>query len=98
MDKIQSEKTMIVGLAIGSMLDTHLSLMQNLLSEEDFNELRSKIGQCMGVIHFEILDPIWKSNPDLLPEFMDGSYKLNDTFQKKASEMCKQFHANLSGE
>ncbi|WP_152005103.1 hypothetical protein [Desulfoluna spongiiphila] len=95
MNRKQCEKTIIVALAAGSLFDTHLSQSKESMNEDEFNDLKRKIGNCMGRIYTEILNPLWNSNPELRPKQCGGSYQMNDTLQSKTIEICKQFHSKF---
>lgn len=92
---LQSEKTMIIALAAGSLFDTHLSESKATMEENEFNELKQKTGHCMGKIYTELLNPLWESNPKLRPTQAGGSHLVDDELQTQVIQLCKQLHSDL---
>lgn len=95
MSKEESQKTMLIALAAGSLFDTHLSELRKTMEEAEFNELKKKIGRCMGSMYSELLNPIWESNPDLRPTFVGGNYQVDEKWLSQAKELCQQLHSDI---
>lgn len=91
MDKKIAEKTALVAHQSSMLLDAHLKNLQEVLEKEEFSLLCRKFGNAMGEIYFQLLEPIYKEHPDLLPEKMGGPYKTNDSMYKELSKVVSKY-------
>ena len=57
--------------------------------EEEFEAYKYQVGKCMGEIYLSILEPIFEEHPDLLPENLGGSFKMDKDFQRQVVDSCK---------
>jgi len=93
MDKVIAEKTALIGQQVSMILDSHLGDIQDSVETNEFKELCQKVGKVMGEVYFQLLDPIWKEHPELLPEKMGGNYKINESMYKELYEVIQK-HVN----
>jgi hypothetical protein len=54
-----------------SNLDQSVSLVMESCDKQEFQEYRKIIGDVMGVLFLDILDPVYKLHPDLKPDELD---------------------------
>ena len=90
MDRELAEKTMIVALQSSALLNQYLEILQENLEPEEFKQYTRKVGKVMGETLIEILNPIWKEYPELLPVEMDGKYKKSEKYAKQTHEFLKK--------
>ncbi len=91
MNRQIAEKTALVAQQSSMLLDSHLRDLQEVMSKAEFKATCQKFGKAMGEIYLQLLDPIWKEHPDLLPEKMGGSYKVNETMYKELYEVVQKY-------
>ena len=70
-DKKTAEKVSRLLLNCCSDLDQSVSLVLESCDKEEFQEYRMTIGDVMGTIFLDILDPIYKLHPELKPDKLD---------------------------
>lgn len=67
-DKIVAAEISVLMLEIGAKLDTSVSLVQQSCDESELNTYRSAVGEIMGRMLINIMNPIYKQHPELKPE------------------------------
>ena len=60
-------------------LDGTLSFIKANCSDEDFRKYRRAVGVAMGELYLEILEPLFKEHPSLIPANWDWLKKDLDT-------------------
>lgn len=58
---------------VSSKLNNSLLEMQSILSDDEFNQYRLAVAKVLGEIFIEILHPIHKKYPELIPKEMKDS-------------------------
>jgi hypothetical protein len=58
-------------LGIAAKLDESIALLAPHLSEEDYANYRGAVGELMGRMLLEFLNPLYKQYPSLKPERLD---------------------------
>ncbi len=91
MNKKIAEKTALVAQMSSMILDAQLRELKEVLDEEEFKALAKKFAKPMGYIYFELLSPIWDEYPELLPDKMGGSYKINDEMYRELQEVVQKY-------
>ncbi|EFB1501572.1 hypothetical protein FJ881_16835 [Escherichia albertii] len=66
-DKTVAADVSALMLEIGSELDASVSLVQQTCDESEFNNYRSAVGEIMGRMLVDIMNPIYKQHPELKP-------------------------------
>ncbi|HEY3699071.1 MAG TPA: hypothetical protein VGK97_07050 [Spongiibacteraceae bacterium] len=69
------------------ILDSFLNELRGKLSPDEFSEYCKKFGKVMGEAYIEILAPIWKQYPELLPKKMGGKYNFSDEIYKNIYDL-----------
>ena len=87
----EAEKTALIAQQSSIILDSHLNYLKEVLDEDEFKVMCKKVGKVMGEAYFQILDPIWKEFPELLPEQMGGNYKVDKGMHKDFQELVKKY-------
>lgn len=77
MNRQVAEQILSVVLQSTFVLDSYLLELRDKLEPEEFKDICLRFGKIMGEAHFEVLSPLWKQYPDLLPDKMGGPYKTN---------------------
>lgn len=54
-------------LELGGKLDASVALVQATCSEQDFNRYRRVVGELMGTMLLEVMNPLYQTHPDLKP-------------------------------
>jgi hypothetical protein len=54
-------------LEIGAKLDTSVALVQDTCEELEFNRYRRVVGELMGTMLLEVMNPLYQTHPDLKP-------------------------------
>lgn len=62
-----SEQISVVMIAMGAKLDEMVALVQNSCPSEDFIRFRRAVGQIMGIMLLDIMNPIYSEWPDIKP-------------------------------
>lgn len=86
-----AEKTALIAQQSSMILDSHLNYLKEVLDEEEFEDICKRFGKVMGEAYFQILDPIWKAHPDLLPEKMGGKYKVDENIYLEFQSLVKKY-------
>jgi hypothetical protein len=55
----------------GAKLDDSVRLVMESCSEDEFHTYRRAVGKVMGEMLLEIMNPIYREHPDLLPEGLE---------------------------
>ncbi|MCG7200223.1 hypothetical protein MD273_10860 [Marinobacter pelagius] len=77
MNKDDAEKLSILLMQVSGKLDQSVRFVMDHDSKENFEKYRQRIGKVMGELFLEVLQPLWKEHPELLPEDMEGPYKVD---------------------
>ena len=72
MDKELAKETLLLGIAVGGMLDSQLKKIQQECDAEEFSLYAKRFAQVMGYLLTEIKMPIFNDHPELKPEYLDG--------------------------
>lgn len=67
-DKTVAVEISALMLEIGAKLDNSVSLVQKSCDEFELNAYRSAVGEIMGRMLIDIMNPIYKQHPELKPE------------------------------
>lgn len=54
-------------LELGAKLDTSVALVQATCEEQEFNRYRRVVGELMGTMLLEVMNPLYQTHPDLKP-------------------------------
>lgn len=52
----------------GAKLDQSLKLVMDTCSQSEFESYRTAVGQIMGTMLLDVMEPIYQEYPELLPE------------------------------
>jgi hypothetical protein len=77
MDLQLSEETSLLALGLNAALNQHLLKLQTHLPKDEFDAVRLRFGYAMAGL-LDIVNPIYKEHPSLLPVQMDGTYVVSD--------------------
>lgn len=77
MDKDLAEKTSLLTLRLGSLLDKNLREIQEKCSEEEAKDYIKSTAYVMGYLQIGFMNPIYEKYPELLPKELGGSYDVN---------------------
>jgi hypothetical protein len=77
-----SEETSLLALGLNAALDQHLLKLQTHLPKDEFDAVRLRFGYAMAGL-LDIVNPIYKEHPSLLPVQMDGTYVVSDALLLK---------------
>lgn len=91
MNNNHAEKTALVAQQSSMILDAHLNYLKEELDADEFQLACKTFGKAMGEIYFQILEPIWKKYPELLPEKMGGKYKVDNAMYNELSLVVKKY-------
>jgi len=78
MTPVDAEKLSRLFLKIGADLNQSTAFVRDHDNEEEFLRYRQVVGQVMGALYLDAMEPLWKRFPELRPDDMDGPYKLSD--------------------
>ncbi|HGT5175394.1 TPA: hypothetical protein ACM32Q_001907 [Escherichia coli] len=67
-DKTVAAEISALMLEIGAKLDNSVSLVQQTCDESELDTYRSAIGEIMGRMLINIMNPIYKQHPELKPK------------------------------
>ncbi|OSK95964.1 putative cytoplasmic protein [Escherichia coli TA447] len=67
-DKTVAAEISALMLEIGAKLDNSVSLVQQTCDESELDTYRSAIGEIMGRMLIDIMNPIYKQHPELKPK------------------------------
>ncbi|HFU8550256.1 TPA: hypothetical protein ACH7IY_001190 [Escherichia coli] len=67
-DKTVAAEISVLMLEIGAKLDNSVSLVQKSCDESELNTYRSAVGEIMGRMLIDIMNPIYKQHSELKPE------------------------------
>ena len=74
------------------IVDNHLRNLQEVLTQDEFNEYAQKTGKIMGEIYVQVLRPLWEEFPELLPDKMDGGeYVVDENMYKDILEVLQKY-------
>ena len=68
MTKDGAQLLLKAALDAGRLLDSALAAIQHTESDDEFKHQRRAVGEVLGAILFEILNPIIDEHPDLTPD------------------------------
>ncbi len=80
-----SEETSLLILGLNAALNQHLVKLHANMTATEFDTLRMPFGYAMSAL-LEIVNPIYKEHPSLLPVQMDGSYVVADSVYQRYLE------------
>ena len=72
-----AEKISILMMQINSQLNDSIAFVRDNCTQEEFEAYRRDAGKIMGEILLKIVNPLYSNHPELLPEALDGTYKVN---------------------
>ena len=58
-------------LEYGAKLDESVRLVMESCSNSEFESYRAAVGQMMGTMLLDVMDPIYREHPDLKPQELD---------------------------
>ena len=58
-------------LEYGARLDESVRLVRDSCSEAEFESYRAAVGQIMGTMLLDVMNPIYREHPDLKPHELD---------------------------
>jgi hypothetical protein len=61
---------------VGALLDQSAAFVRDHDSEANFIEYRTAIGKLMGDMFLDAMSPLYRRFPELLPDYLGGSYKI----------------------
>jgi len=64
---------------VGALLDQSAAFVRDHDTEENFIEYRTVIGKLMGDIFLDAMTPLYRRFPELLPDYLGGSYKIPES-------------------
>ena len=73
MNKDTSESLTDLMLKVSGWMDQSVGLVRDTCDDAEFESYRRNVGNVMGLILTEILNPIYKEHPDLKPIDLGGS-------------------------
>ncbi len=82
MNSKEAEELSILLMQITAKLDQSVKFVMDKDSPENFESYKSNVGKAMGDLYLEVLQPLWEKYPDLKPEQMGGTYKVNPEIYK----------------
>ena len=92
MNKDTAEKTSLAMQMASCIVDNHLRNLQEVLTQDEFNEYAQKTGKIMGEIYVQVLRPLWEEFPELLPDKMDGGeYVVDENMYKDILEVLQKY-------
>jgi hypothetical protein len=68
LDKKTASQVSELMLEYSAKLDQSLKMVMDNCSEQEFKSYRDAVGQLMGVMLLDVMNPIYKQHPDLKPE------------------------------
>ncbi len=71
MNKHIAEKISCLMVEYGAKLDDSVRLVMDNCSNEDFETYRHAVGEIMGTMLTDIMNPIYREHPDLKPKGLD---------------------------
>ena len=91
MDPTQAKELSHLLLRLGAHLNQSAAFVQDHDSEENFLKSRKVVGELMGQLFCDALQPLWQRFPELLPDYLDGPYQVpasawEPSFYPRASE------------
>ncbi len=90
MDKVAAEKITLMFQASTSILDSLLCELNEQLSPDEFQICAEKFGKIIDYSFAQVLDPLWRDHPDLLPEKLGGTYKINSELFREIYQQAKK--------
>ena len=88
MDLQLSEETSLLALGLNNALNQLLTKLHEHLTAEEFDTVRLRFAHAMSGL-LDIVNPIYKEHPSLLPVQMDGSYVVSDAALLKYLDATK---------
>ena len=64
---------------VGALLDQSAAFVRDHDSESNFIEYRKVIGKIMGDMFLDAMTPLYRRFPELLPDYLGGSYKIPES-------------------
>ena len=71
----QAEKLNLLYLRLGTELQSSSEYLKQLSTLEDQTQDLLPTSKVMASLYFELMEPLYREFPDLLPEHLDGTYK-----------------------
>ena len=68
LDKEIASQVSELMLEYSAKLDQSLKTVMDNCSEQEFKSYRDAVGQLMGIMLLDVMNPIYKEHPDLKPE------------------------------
>lgn len=72
-----AEKISILMMQINAQLNDSIALVRDNCTQEEFDSYRRGAAKVMAEILLKIVNPLYSENPALMPEALDGTYKVN---------------------
>jgi hypothetical protein len=73
-----AEKLSVLMLRVASQLDQSVAYVRDHCDRKEFESYRRTAGQVIGTIYVDIEEKIWKQHPQLRPESLGGSFKVDE--------------------
>ena len=64
---------------IGSHFDQSVAFVRDHDTPENFEEYRTVVGKLMGDLYLDAMVPIYNRFPELLPDYLNGSYQIPES-------------------
>ncbi|MGJ8634498.1 MAG: hypothetical protein ACSHX7_11325 [Luteolibacter sp.] len=64
---------------IGSHLVQSVAFVKDHDTTEHFKEYRTVVGKLMGDLYLDAMVPLYHRFPELLPDYLDGTYKIPES-------------------
>jgi hypothetical protein len=68
MNKQTAAQIVAVMTEVGEKLNDSVRLVRDESSSDSFNSYRDSVGKIMGIMFFDIINPVFEKYPDLKPE------------------------------
>ena len=76
MDSGQARELNLLLLRISAHLEQSAVFVKGHDSEENFLKYRKVVGEVMGNLFCDALNPLWQRFPELRPDYLDGPYQV----------------------
>jgi hypothetical protein len=73
-----AEKLSVLMMRVVAQLDQSTAYVRDNCTRTEFEAYRKVAGQVMGTIYLDIEEKLWSEHPQLRPENLGGSYRVDD--------------------
>lgn len=78
MNTIEAEKLSRLFLNIEADLNQSIAYVRDFDNEEEYLRYRKMVGQVLGTLYLDAMEPLWKRFPELRPDDQGGQYKVTN--------------------